>query len=166
MAGKRNTVAAPDDSTRGEAAIREFANSNLTLEQLRQRAAVLLNNRELLQNVPGLAPEEQTKFLDRVDQVCRSCLPKSQLTTLAKVYPTIDSHNIEFVTALGNVCSATRRLPTSAVVSTGLVKRGTVGSGGFTDVWRGYYNGDHVAIKAFRIYPAQNLKEAKEVSIK
>ena len=36
-------------------------------------------------------------------------------------------------------------------------------SGGFTDIWRGDLNGLQVAIKAFRIYPAQNLKEAKEV---
>jgi len=167
MTKKTNTVAASRNSTRGETAIREFANSNLTPEQLKPRAAVLLNNKELLRNVPGLTPEEQTKFLDRVDQVGRSCLPKPQLTTLVKAYPTIDSFNIKLVTALGDVCSATGRLPTSAVVSTGLVKRGTiaVASGGFTDVWRGEYNGAQVAIKAFRIYPAQNLKEAKEVSI-
>jgi len=167
MAKNNNTVAAPRNSTRGETSIREFANDDWTPEQLRQRAAVLLNNKELLRNVPGLTPEEQTKILDRVDQVRHSCLPKSQLTTLVKAYPTIDSFNIKFVTALGDVCSATERLPTSAVVSTGLVKRGTfaVASGGFTDVWRGEYNGAQVAIEAFRIYPAQNLKEAKEVSI-
>ena len=47
----------------------------------------------------------------------------------------------------------------------GLEKRGTmaVASGGLTDIWRGQLNDARVAIKAFRIYPAQNLKEAKEV---
>lgn len=52
------------------------------------------------------------------------------------------------------------------MLSSGLDKRGSiaVASGGFTDVWRGDSNGRPVAIKAFRIYPAQNLKEAKEVS--
>ena len=70
------------------------------------------------------------------------------------------------MTALGNVCSTIERLPASAVLSTGLEKRGSVAvaSGGFTDIWRGEYRGAQVAIKAFRIYPAQNLKEAKEVS--
>jgi len=65
------------------------------------------------------------------------------------------------------VCSTIERLPASAVLSAGLEKRGTiaVASGGFTDIWRGDYHGAQVAIKAFRIYPAQNLKEAKEVSI-
>ena len=61
----------------------------------------------------------------------------------------------------------TERLPTPAVLSAGLEKRGNiaVASGGLTDVWRGQFNGIQVAIKAFRIYPAQNLKEAKEVRL-
>ena len=65
------------------------------------------------------------------------------------------------------MCSATVRLPTSAVLSAGLEKRGNiaVASGGLTDIWRGQYNSAQVAVKAFRIYPAQNLKEAKEVSL-
>ena len=65
------------------------------------------------------------------------------------------------------MCSVTEQLPTSAVLSAGLEKRGNiaVASGGLTDVWRGEYGGTQVAIKAFRIYPAQNLKEAKEVRI-
>lgn len=74
---------------------------------------------------------------------------------------------MKLVTALGSLCSATQQLPTSAVLSTGLEKRGNiaVASGGFTDIWRGDLGNLRVAIKAFRIYPAQNLKEAKEVSI-
>jgi len=84
-----------------------------------------------------------------------------------KAYPTIDSHNTKFITALGKLCGASGLLPTSAVLSAGLEKRGTiaVASGGFTDIWRGEYNGAQVAIKALHIYPALNLKEAKEVSI-
>ena len=65
------------------------------------------------------------------------------------------------------MCSVTLQLPTSAVLSAGLEKRGNIAlaSGGLTDVWRGEYRGGQVAIKAFRIYPAQNLKEGKEVRI-
>ena len=71
------------------------------------------------------------------------------------------------MTALGNLCSAIERLPTSAVLKAGLEKRDTiaVASGGFTDIWRGEHGGAQVAIKAFRIYPVQNLKETKEVTI-
>jgi hypothetical protein len=39
-----------------------------------------------------------------------------------------------------------------------------IASGGLTDVWRGDLGDLRVAIKAFRIYPVQKLKEAKEVS--
>ena len=54
------------------------------------------------------------------------------------------------------------------MLSTGLKKLGdiTVASGGFTDIWRGEHSGAQVAIKAFRIYLAQNLEEANKVSIK
>lgn len=65
------------------------------------------------------------------------------------------------------MCSAIERLPTSAILSAGLEKHGSfaVASGGFTDIWQGNYYATQVAIKAFRIYPAQNLREAKEASI-
>jgi len=51
------------------------------------------------------------------------------------------------------------------VLSTGLEKRDNAPAvlGGFSDVWWGEYCGTQVAIKAFRIYPAQNLEEAKKV---
>ena len=89
------------------------------------------------------------------------------LLTSAKAYPTVDPRNARLVMALGDVCGATERLPTSAMLSAGLEKCGNiaVASGGFTDIWRGEYYTAPVAIKAFRIYPAQNLKEAKEVSM-
>ena len=83
-----------------------------------------------------------------------------------KAYPTADTQNAKSIIALGEVCSATSLLPTSALLSAELEKRGeiAVASGGFTDIWRGEYYARQVAIKTFRIYPAQNLKQAKEVS--
>lgn len=172
MARKSNTAAAPQSSTRGEAPFREFANTSLTPEQSRQRAVHLLNSKDLLRIVRALAPEDQTKFIDKVDQVRRRWLVllSQYLPSVisAKAYTTIDPPDAKFVIALGDVCSATERLPTSALLSAGLEKRGNiaVASGGFTDVWRGEHYATQVAIKAFRIYPAQNLKEAKEVSIR
>jgi hypothetical protein len=86
--------------------------------------------------------------------------------TLTKAFTTIEFYNAKHITALGNVCSAIGRLPTSSVISDGLEERGSiaVASGGFTDIWRGCLGGAPVAIKAFRIYPPQSLKELKEVS--
>ena len=84
-----------------------------------------------------------------------------------KAYPVFDLRTAKSINALGEVCSATDRLPTLTLLAAGLEKRGAiaVASGGFTDIWRGEHDGSLVAIKAFRIYPTQNLKEAKEVSI-
>jgi len=69
MARTSKSVVAPRGSTRGEAAIQEFLNSSLPSEQLRQRAAPLLSSKELLRNVWGLPPEDQTRFVDKLDQV-------------------------------------------------------------------------------------------------
>ena len=117
-----------------------------------------------------MGPEDQTKFIDKVDQVRRDSKFHSlgiYLLTSAKAYPTVDPRNARLVMALGDVCGATERLPASAMLSAGLERRGNiaVASGGFTDIWRGEYYAAPVAIKVFRIYPVQNLKEAKEVSI-
>ena len=70
MAKKSNAAPAIQDPARGETPFREFTNANLTPEQSKQRAAPLLNNKELLQNVRALTPRDQTKFIDKVDQVC------------------------------------------------------------------------------------------------
>ena len=168
MPKRSNAAAALQSSTRGETSFREFANSTLALEQSKQRAAPLLNSKGLLQNVRALAPEDQTKFIDKIDQVCRSWLIiLFQYLPSIKAYPTIDSQDTKAVTALGDVCSAIGQLPTSAVISAGLEKHSKIitASGGLADTWRGEYDATQVAIKAFRIYPAQNLKEAKGVSI-
>ncbi|KAF9789416.1 kinase-like domain-containing protein [Thelephora terrestris] len=127
----------------------ELANGDLSPEALTQKAVILLTTKDLPQSILGLTPDDQEKFVDKVDQAFRP----------------LDLNNLKYVDALGNVCSAIQRLPTSAVLSKGLEKRGNiaVASGGFTDIWRGDLGGDRVAIKAFRIYPAQNLKEAKDV---
>ena len=65
-----NGATEPRDSTRGEAAILEFSDSDLSSERLRQRAPLLLNDKGLLRNVRGLTPGDQARFVDKVDQVC------------------------------------------------------------------------------------------------
>jgi len=51
------------------------------------------------------------------------------------------------------------------ILSDGLKKCGdiAVASGGFTDTWRGLYGTKIVALKVFRTYPVQDLKEAEKV---
>jgi len=74
MARTRKIAILNRDSTRGVAAIQEIAKSNLTSKQLRQRVAPVLNSEELLENVRGLATEDQTQFVGKVDQVRRDHL--------------------------------------------------------------------------------------------
>lgn len=162
-AGTRNSI-------RGEATIQDFANSDLTTEQSRRQAAALLNSKELLRNLGGLTAEDQTKFLDKIDQVWRAVHSLSkppQFIIPAKVYPTVAFRDVKILVALGEVCRATERLPTSVALSAGLQKRGdiAVGSGGLADIWLGEYKERQVAIKSYRIYSAQSLKRAKEVRL-
>jgi len=72
---------------------------------------------------------------------------------------------VKLATTLGDISSDILRLPNSTGSLQGLEKRGNiaVASGGTTDVWRGGWNNRQVALKAFRIYPPQDLQEAKKI---
>ena len=69
---KNNATSALQDPTNGEAPIWEIANSNLTSEQLRRRAAPLLIGKDILRSVLSLSPEDQARFIDKVGHVCRN----------------------------------------------------------------------------------------------
>lgn len=92
------------------------------------------------------------KVVDAIDQTLGS-------TDLSKPQGSV------LLQALGSICSATGQLPHAVILSSGLQKCGdiAVASGGFTDTWRGRYKTKNVALKAFRTYPSQDLKEAKKV---
>jgi len=61
--------------------------------------------------------------------------------------------------------SATIQLPDTMILSHEIEKSGNmaVASGGFTDTWKGCYRSQEVALKAFRTYPAQDLKDAQKI---
>ena len=71
----------------------------------------------------------------------------------------------KLVAALGKISSDTGLLPNSVGSLQGLEKRGeiAVATGGTTDIWRGTLNNKRVALKAFRIYPLQDLQGAKKI---
>ena len=71
MTTTSNAGAASRGPTRGEAALQEFTNTNFTPRLLTQRATQLLKSKQLLRNVLGLALEDQTEFVEKVDQVGR-----------------------------------------------------------------------------------------------
>ena len=72
MTKTSKAAATPRNPTRGEIAIQEFANSDLQSEESRQRAAPLLNSKGLLRDVQRLTPEDQTRFVDKIDRVRRN----------------------------------------------------------------------------------------------
>ena len=77
---------ATKDSTRQdpvqlEAMVREFLNSNAPTERLRELARLLLTNGDILRVIRELTPEDQGRFVDKVDQVRRLVVSKSSLLT-------------------------------------------------------------------------------------
>lgn len=112
---------------------------------------VHLSDRDLACRVLELTLEDQMKFLDNLDQT----------------YRTLDPQTVKYLAAIGTVCSAIGRFPTSAVLSSGLQRFGTiaVASGGVSDIWRGGLDDTQVAMKAFRLH-AQGLEEAKKILLK
>ena len=63
----------PRTATREEPGVHEFINSShLPLERLKAMVTFFLNNQELIRIVLGLTPEDQERFVHRVDQVRRS----------------------------------------------------------------------------------------------
>jgi len=151
--------------------VHEFINNNLALERLRAMVIFFLNNQELIRMVLGLTPEDQERFVHRVDQVrrgrCHVLRSTSSLIALTKVLPTVDTESVKLVEALGAICSATEHLPSSAVLSEGLKKSGNtpVTSAGLMDTSRGEYGHRPVSINALRNYPAQYLGRVKKVRV-
>jgi len=79
--------------------------------------------------------------------------------------PVVLVKDTESVATLGDISSNTLLLPSSIGSLKGLEKRGeiAVASGGIADTWRGSWNNQQVAFKAFRIYPPHDLQEAKKI---
>ena len=77
MSKNNNAATTSRSSTRVDAQILEFANDNLAHEALTQRATFFLTSfKDLVRNVLELPPEDQAKFVDKIDQVCLHALLK------------------------------------------------------------------------------------------
>ncbi|KAF9781369.1 kinase-like domain-containing protein [Thelephora terrestris] len=68
------------------------------------------------------------------------------------------------VRILRKICGVQTILPRSCILSDNILKEGDLAfaSGGFSDVWKGYHNGNTVCIKAFRVYTADKLTKIKK----
>lgn len=75
MSKKNNAATTSRSSSRVDSQLLEFANTDLPLETLTQRAIPLLTtSKDLAGNVLGLTPGDQARFVDRVDLVCQDAL--------------------------------------------------------------------------------------------
>ena len=152
--------------------ISQFVNC-LTLEETQQRAAALLARHDLADAIRNWDADCQTKFLDKMDEVCRP-LPLCRniwLIASPKIYPTLDRENLEYINALGEVCSQILRLPTSVVFCEGSGKYrhlpGPIGC--FRDIWEGGLPGSPtgslvVVTRDFRGYTLEGLERVEKVS--
>ena len=129
--------------------------------------------------VRQLTAGEQAKLLEVIDEVSVAVerVPHPKLTTHIgpnacpsepfneQAAPTDLLKDPKLIAALGEISSDTGLLPNSIGLLRGLEKRGEipVASGGTTDIWKGTLNDKPVAFKAFRIYPSQDLHEAKKI---
>ena len=79
--------------------------------------------------------------------------------------PAVLQKDTKLVSTLGDISSDILLPPNSIGALQGLKKHGeiVIASGGTTNIWRGTYNNQQVALKAFRIYPYQDLQEAKKI---
>ena len=148
----------------------DVVNRRVGLEETQGIFWALASSKNFAEVVQGLKEEDAGKLVDVLDQVCPSpgYLRPPDNGHHDQVIGPIDQRNTQRTTllrALGIICSVTTQLPCSVVLFDGLKKCGSmaVASGGFTDVWRGTHYTKIVAIKAFRTYPVQDLKEAKKV---
>ena len=67
---------------------------------------------------------------------------------------------------LRKICAEAGILPESYYLATEQIKRVDdvpFASGGYSDVWRGLYKREGVAIKAFRVYPTDNIRNLTQV---
>ena len=151
-------------------AISQFLDSTLPPDALKQKASALLVRSGLVKTLQQ-RDSDQIPFLDKIYEVCQRLHPcrNLRLTSSPKLYPAVDDRTVHYIASLGKACSDTMRLPTSVVLSGKLetIGKDSVGSGGFTDLWRGNLShsagSTRVAVKAFRTYPLDESEAMKKV---
>jgi len=146
-------------------------------ETIRAEVQLLVDNSNI-NTIRGLAIGDQARFLEITDQVstCHPCSSWKVLTSDGpdanssnpenheQAAPTVLERDTRFVATLGDIYSNILQLPNSIGSLQRLEKRGeiAVASGGTTDIWRGVWNNQHVAFKAFRISPPPRSPGSKE----
>ena len=165
-------ASSPETATRGGwdiTKLQDFINrppeSGQTLEELRDFAS----SEDYLEIALGLGREDGAKLVNVLDQVRHPgpprCLRSLDNNRDDQSIDCRDPQNVKLLRALSSICSATIQLPRTVIIPDGIEICGDVAmaSGGFTDTWRGLYQGKSVALKAFRTFFLQDLRGAQKV---
>ena len=168
-------ASSPETAARGRwdtTKLRDVINRPLGSERTQQELRDFASSKDYVKIALGLEREDATKLLNVLDQVrysgpprCPRSLDNDRDDQSIGYVDWRDTQTTTFLRALGSICSATIQLPYTAILPDGLDICGDIamGSGGFTDTWRGVHQGKPVALKAFRTFPVQDLREAEKV---
>ena len=142
--------------------------NNPSTEDLQRLAKPLFAREGLPQLVQESAPEDQDKFVNAADRVCRFSLLHEAFLKLffpGKAFPIPNPENIRYLTTLGDICALINRIPAFVAITAGLriLKVIPDTSGGLMGVWHGEYGPMRVAVKVFRTYPDGPMHDATKV---
>ena len=116
-------------------------------------------------------PEQAVKFVNALDKACALSPPCLVFHAQLIVYPQALGYDNGVPEAKGRLRRALRKtcaeigiLPESYFLDANQIKfNGLPLTGGYSDIWRGFYKGEDVAIKAFRVYSTDNIKTLTKV---
>ena len=117
-------------------------------------------------------PEQAVKFVNALDKACALSPPCLVFHAQLIVYLQalgydngVPETKGRLRRALRKTCAEVGILPESYFLDANQIKFNEVpfASGEYSDVWRGSYKGENVAIKAIRVYPTDNIKVLTKV---
>ena len=126
----------------------------------------LIRSDEKEQYLSNLQGSDLTRLVDFLDDVCSSPSASSWLTKytvqILDVAPITDDVSRRCLHKLRTICSQHAILPSSYTISGDLARVGDhpFALGGFSEVWKGTYNGRKVCIKHPRV--SEKIREAVE----
>ena len=117
-------------------------------------------------------PEKAVKFVNALDKACALSPPCLVFHDELTIYLQALGYDDGVPEAKGRLHRALRKtcaevgiLPESYYLDANQIKKfhDVPFTGGYSHVWPGFYKGEDVAIKAFRVYPTDNIKVLTKV---
>lgn len=148
----------------------QFLKSGSTDQQFVEKVRNVVFSKDALLAAKTLSLYDAKKVINKLDKVRKASPPIQSL--LMSVTQALDVATIAqnknlwkgCLKFLCRICGHHNLLPRSYKLTFALQKGDKpVGSGGFAEIWRGFYNGQRVAVKVLRVYEADNIEEIRKV---